>query len=79
MTLDEFKSWLDGFSEAIEASPTPEQWEKIKAKIATVKHASPLIPNSPNYGDGIPRWLGQDIAPWQPVLCGGQAHVGGVN
>lgn len=33
MTLNEFKHWLDGFSESITGAPTYEQWTKIKAKI----------------------------------------------
>ena len=40
MTLNEFKSWLDGFSEAIGEAPTPEQWVKVKAKVNEV--ANPL-------------------------------------
>lgn len=33
MTLNEFRAWFDGFSEAIGGAPTPEQWAKIKAKV----------------------------------------------
>ncbi len=40
MTFNEFKSWLDGFSEAIGDAPTPEQWAKVKAKVNEV--ANPL-------------------------------------
>jgi len=40
MTFSEFKSWLDGFSEAIGDAPTPEQWAKVKAKVGEV--ANPL-------------------------------------
>ena len=40
MTFNEFKSWLDGFSEAIGEAPTPEQWAKVKAKVNEV--ANPL-------------------------------------
>lgn len=34
MTQTEFKAWFEGFCEAIDAAPTPEQWAKIKAKVA---------------------------------------------
>jgi hypothetical protein len=34
MTPTEFKAWFEGFCEAIDAAPTPEQWAKIKAKAA---------------------------------------------
>jgi len=34
MTPTEFKAWFEGFCEAIDAAPTPEQWAKIKAKVA---------------------------------------------
>ena len=30
MTFNEFKSWLDGFSEAIGEAPTPEQWADLE-------------------------------------------------
>ncbi len=28
MTLNEFKAWLEGFSDAMGDTPTPEQWAK---------------------------------------------------
>lgn len=37
MTLNEFKAWLDGFSEAMGEAPTPEQWAKIKHKLGEVE------------------------------------------
>ena len=37
MTLNEFRAWFDGFSEAIGDAPTPEQWAKIKAKLAQAR------------------------------------------
>lgn len=36
MTLNEFKAWLEGFSDAMGDAPTPEQWKKIKEKLARV-------------------------------------------
>lgn len=37
LNLPEFKAWLEGFSEAIAGAPTPDQWAKIKAKLATTQ------------------------------------------
>lgn len=37
MTPDQFKAWFEGFCEAIDAAPTPEQWAKIKAKVADIR------------------------------------------
>ena len=37
MTLNEFRAWFDGFSEAIGDAPTPEQWARIKAKLAQAR------------------------------------------
>lgn len=34
MTASEFKAWFDGFIEGISGHPTPEQFERIKAKVA---------------------------------------------
>lgn len=42
MTLSEFKAWFDGFSEGVGEAPTPEQWAKIKAKIATLSAGAVL-------------------------------------
>lgn len=33
MNLSEFKYWLEGYSESIDAAPTPEQWARIKEKL----------------------------------------------
>ena len=29
MTPDQFKAWFEGFCEAIDAAPTPEQWARL--------------------------------------------------
>ena len=43
MTVSEFKSWLEGFEEAMGGNPpTAEQWKAIKAKLAKVSDAKPL-------------------------------------
>ena len=45
MNLNEFKAWFEGFAEGIGEAPTPEQWAKIKAKIAALQAAieTPII------------------------------------
>jgi hypothetical protein len=53
MTISEFKAWLDGFTDAMGDAPTPEQWTKIKAKMAQLREA-PVVQQQIN-----PRaWLG---------------------
>lgn len=50
MTLNEFRAWFDGFSEAIGDAPTPEQWAKIKAKVnglGPLAGLAGLIPQTP--------------------------------
>ncbi|KAB2792588.1 hypothetical protein F9K96_05460 [Brucella anthropi] len=38
MTLNEFKAWLEGYSEAFTSgAPTAVQWEKIREKLDEVK------------------------------------------
>lgn len=36
MTLAEFKSWFEGFSEMMEAPPNKKQLERIKARVAEI-------------------------------------------
>lgn len=36
MTPIEFKFWLQGFAENIDAYPTPAQWATIKEKLASL-------------------------------------------
>ena len=51
MTLNEFKAWLEGYSEAFTSgAPTAVQWEKIREKLGEVKivkaeqSIAPLLP-----------------------------------
>lgn len=73
MTVNEFKAWLEGFDAAINGAPTPEQWETIKAKLATVeavnwgKLATPIFGKSPSAGD--PNY-------GRTVIVSGEACVG---
>lgn len=36
MTLEQFKIWFEGFCEATGDSPTPEQFAKIRARVASL-------------------------------------------
>ncbi len=40
MNPNEFKAWIDGFSQAVGDAPTAEQWALVKAKVNEL--ASPL-------------------------------------
>lgn len=56
MTPTEFKAWFEGFCEAIDAAPTPEQWAKIKAKVADMGGPVLRIPRpdlDKQFGTGI--------------------------
>jgi hypothetical protein len=73
MTLAEFKAWLDGFKEAVGEAPTPDQWQRITEKLATVYEPRPVLPaypaqtyptfplspvwGSPDTSLGVPGWL----------------------
>lgn len=60
MTLNEFKAWLEGYSEGFaDGMPTAEQWAKVKAKLETVKLVSnPIAELGKLYPDprGTPHW-----------------------
>lgn len=60
MTLSEFKAWFEGFCEGIDGAPTPEQWVKVKEKVALLSPPAP-------FHDPRPVPLGQ-WAP-APVWC----------
>ncbi|WP_266030394.1 hypothetical protein [Brucella intermedia] len=47
MTLNEFKAWLEGYSEAFTSgAPTAAQWEKIREKLGEVKITAASVPIS---------------------------------
>jgi len=84
MTFNEFKSWLDGFSEAIGDAPTPEQWAKVVEKLATVQdRVFPSAPNLgllPSYPAPYPRYFDTNYPPIPPyiVTCA-TSNTSGVN
>lgn len=45
MTLVEFKSWLEGFNEALDGrAPTVDEWKKVVAKLQATEPAKPAGP-----------------------------------
>lgn len=36
MTLSEFKSWFDGFTEQLKSAPNEKQWARIKARVKEI-------------------------------------------
>ena len=70
MMLPEFKTWLRGFTDAIEGPPTQEQWDTIKRKLEAVDdppQAPPFYPKMIPIGDPLP------VAPW--IITTGTAPV----
>jgi hypothetical protein len=74
MTPSEFKAWFDGFTEALDGTPSEVQWKRIKARVAEidgrpvtqqvyVDRYLPYYP--PRYYYGTPYWSGSGN-----VLCG---------
>lgn len=78
MKLSEFKAWLDGFTDAMGDAPTPEQWAKIKAKLAQVQDFSGIL--SPNNGPMRPYWetpvIGRAMLTGDPVIRPGTVVCG---
>src|SRR5258708_21627305 len=36
MTLSEFKSWFEGFTESMKTAPNEKQWARIKARVKEI-------------------------------------------
>ena len=36
MTMQEFKAWFDGFTEAVGGLPTAKQWSRIKERVSEI-------------------------------------------
>lgn len=36
MTLSEFKSWFEGFTESMKIAPNEKQWARIKARVLEI-------------------------------------------
>ena len=61
MTINEFKAWFKGYTEAMTTEkPTKAQWDRLKAEIDVLAFPAPA-PNQHNFGilGGIPMGPGQ--------------------
>ena len=68
MKLNEFKAWLDGYSEAIDEYPTKSQWEKILAKVQDIEPevvTKVEYVTSPLMNDGLKKTL----PTWDTPFC----------
>lgn len=72
MTPSEFKSWFDGFTEALTGVPTKAQWARIKERVAEID-GRPVSERV--YIDRYwPRYL--DYRPWWVATsCGGSGNI----
>lgn len=43
MTVNEFRAWLEGFEESIQASPNKKQWGRIKQRLDQVDSEEKII------------------------------------
>jgi hypothetical protein len=63
MTPEQFTTWLQGFSEAVDNSPTEKQWAQIKKKLGTVFNK--VTPTLEKWGDletyEPPKWPKDEI------------------
>ncbi len=69
MTLQEFKAWFDGFTEAMEGAPNAAQWSRIKEQVGKIDGA---VTTYPVFVDRYPSWPYWSIypQPWRYVTCG---------
>ena len=71
-TIAEFKAWLDGFKEAVDDAPTPEQWAKVLAKLGEVREPVDLRPFLTPAGPPAPL----PLLPYGPAwTCGTSAGL----
>ena len=90
MTPQEFKAWFEGFTDAMSAPPTAEQWEKIKARVSEIDGVAITYPvfidrYSQPYPSYQPIWINPPVAPSPliptvnpfPVTCSVRASTEG--
>lgn len=70
MTPDQFKAWFEGFCEAIDQAPTPEQWAKIKAKVADLREKPLVNLREPEFKR---QWTDEQLYASQRIARGGTA------
>ena len=62
MTVDRFQGWFEGFCIGIGDAPTPEQWQRLVVKVATL-NAAPV-----QYSGEV---ITNGIVPLKAIYCGG--------
>lgn len=70
MNTSEFKSWFEGYSEAIgkEEPPTPAQWKRIQEEVSKLTAETKLIPTTTRgpVPSILPRTPWPDSPTWTP-------------
>ena len=77
MNMSEFKAWFEGFSEVITVAPNPQQWARIKQRLAQVDGVPTTYPvylREYGYPVGREWWVYPSLSP--TVTCGGSATSG---
>lgn len=84
MTPSEFKSWFDGFTEAMSGTPTKAQWARIQARVAEIDgrptthtvYVDRYWPTvKPWYRDGL-YWSGSDCVSTMTYTASNTSAVG---
>ncbi len=66
-TIEEFKAWLDGFTESMKGAPSEKQWKRIQEKLKEVQPTA--IYQSPTWVN--PWWVTPSTTTVQPFwTCG---------
>lgn len=70
MTPQEFKSWFDGFTEALTGVPTKAQWARIKERVAEIdgKQVTERV-FVDRYYPSYPPHYWRPYAPWGVSTC----------
>lgn len=71
MNMSEFKAWFEGFSEVITVAPNPQQWARIKQRLAQVDGVPTTYPvylREYGYPVGREWWVYPSLSP--TVTCG---------
>ncbi|HKI60729.1 MAG TPA: hypothetical protein VKA31_00400 [Mariprofundaceae bacterium] len=68
MTPLEFKAWFEGFTEAMDGEPTPDQWKKVKRRVSEID-GHPVT--YPTFVERYWPRFDEPVYPWRyTILCG---------
>lgn len=82
MTPSEFKAWFEGFTEALDGTPSDEQWKRIKTRVAEID-GRPITEHVyvhrylPAYYYGTPYYPFWNGASGNAILCNAGVTVDG--